>query len=87
MISCISYKCTCRLGHEQGTHLPRSPGSAGLAVVVVVVVFWLGLLGLVPPVPIPACLLDLGCWWLLVVPLVAVIWDVFSCNALPRKLD
>ena len=67
MISCISYNCTCRLGHEQGIHLPGSPGSAGLAVVVVV--FWLGLLGLVKPVLILARLLDLDCLWLLVVPL------------------
>ena len=85
MISCISYNCTCRLGHKQGKCLPGSPGSAGLAVVMVV--FWLSLLGLVQPVPILARLLDLDCWWLLVVPLVAVIWDVFSCNVLPRKLD
>ena len=49
MISCISYNCTCRLGHEQGKCLPGSPGSAGLAVVAFV--FWLGLLGLVQPVP------------------------------------
>ena len=68
MNSCISYNCTCRLGHEQGEHSPGSPGSAGLAVVAVV--FWLGLLGLVQPVLIPAHLLDLDCWWLLVVPLV-----------------
>ena len=72
------------MDHEQGKCSPGWPGSAGLAVVAVV--FWLGLLGLVPPVLIPAHLLDLGYWWLLVIPLVAVIWDVFSCNALLKKL-
>ena len=76
MISCISYKYTCYLGHGQGERSPGLRGLAGLAVIAVV--FWIGLPGLVPSVLIPARLLEFDCWWLLVTPLVVVIWDVFS---------